>query len=575
MKQFSRIISAMMVLILLLSIEATAQTQKYSYPQVKQNSDGSYDQFEVIKAFELFVDTVKKLPITDTTDKGIEEYVGNFFYYLPGIDEYNTVVIRIGDSNTSELDSIEYAELAQDCRVLLKKKIEQNAATQNSNQLKKPKDFQKKMPTSYTKLALWIGLPIGIVLILVVIILFVIKSKKKNKAVGTENRSSVTFNPANSSNNVNTHNDIIIRQKTSSVMYKQSLEGVVNNGNYMVIDCSNFSNDTAVKTMYIKNSCIMDIYNMYAEDLRNPNNPKEDGCMVLGRWVHDEKTDEYAVSLEEVVFPGDDAVFAEYELDFGGKIKVKVNEKLRKLRRETNLQYDLTCWVHSHPGLGVFFSNTDCSLHLLHKHPTHTKFLTAIVIDILTPQQELGIFTFKHDLSINSKADLKQLYSLEEWYKWAVESKRTSVVVEEHYNTVENAKSRNNKCYNIQLSNSTIIDMDLIANNPNRQSLYFVHGFSTEQSDQISNIADKIESTDSMTNNDLVGCFMTVTHRSYPTIKKAVEGYLDKIKFVLVYSTANGVLTSIPVIANDLCSDESYYGEQPLEDLKIWTRRKR
>ena len=103
--------------------------------------------------------------------------------------------------------------------------------------------------------------------------------------------------------------------------------------------------------MYIKNTCIIDIYNMYAEDLRNPDNPKEDGCMVLGRWVHDEQCDEYAVSLEEVVFPGDDAVFAEYELDFGGKIKVKVNEKLRKLRRETGLQYDLTCWVHSHPSL--------------------------------------------------------------------------------------------------------------------------------------------------------------------------------------------------------------------------------
>ena len=568
MKNYFRITSVMMILALLLSIGATAQTK---FPQVQQNSDGSYDQFEITKAFESFINTEENLP---TTDEEIQEYVGLFIRTLPYEGDYGPI-IRIGDANTSELDFDEMNELAQDCIKLLKNKNEQNAVTQDSNQQKEPKVYQKEMPTSYQKLALRIGLPIGIVLIFGIIILLLVKSKKKNKAVGTEDRSSASFSPANNSNNAGTNNDIIIRQKTSPVVYKQSLEDVVNNNNYRVIDCTNFSNDTAVKTMYIKNSCIMEIYNRYAEDLRNPNNPKEDGCMVLGRWVHDEKTDEYAVSLEEVVFPGDDAVFAEYELDFGGKIKVKVNEKLRKLRRETNLQYDLTCWVHSHPGLGVFFSNTDCSLHLLHKHPSHPKFLTAIVIDILTPQQELGIFTFKHDLSINSKADLKQLYSLEEWYKWAVESKRTSVVVEEHYNTLENAKSRNNKCYNIQLSNSTIIDMDLIANNPNRQSLYFVHGFSIEQSDQISNIADKIENTDSLTNNDLVGCFMAVTHRSYPTIKKAVSGYLDKVKFLLVYSTANGVLTSIPVIANELCSDESYYGEQPLEDLKIWTRRKR
>lgn len=76
--------------------------------------------------------------------------------------------------------------------------------------------------------------------------------------------------------------------------------------------------------------------------------------MVLGRWVYDEERDEYYVSLEEIVKPGDDAIFKEYELNFGGKIKLKVAEKLRRLRRETNLQYDMTCWVHSHPGLGVF-----------------------------------------------------------------------------------------------------------------------------------------------------------------------------------------------------------------------------
>ena len=56
--------------------------------------------------------------------------------------------------------------------------------------------------------------------------------------------------------------------------------------------------------------------------------------MVLGRWVHDPESNEYYVSLEEIVLPGDDAVFEEYALNFGGKIKLKVLEQLRKLRRE-------------------------------------------------------------------------------------------------------------------------------------------------------------------------------------------------------------------------------------------------
>ena len=560
MKHFYRVISAMFLCMLLLG-GTVAHAQKFPY--VKQNSDGSYDETVVFETFKSYMDTEKNLP---TTDIEIEDYVGSFFRSLPG------VTYRKGNADTEELSDDEIDKLGQKCINLLKEKKKE---TQNSIQQNESASNQKRdMPLTYRQLFIRIGLPVIFVLMLAAIVLLLVKFRKKNKPVLTNHSQYTGSASTNSGNNIGT-SDVIIRRKTSSIMHKQSLDDVVNNGNYMVINCSDFSNDTAVKTMYIKNSCIIDIYSMYAETLRNPNNPMENGCMVLGRWVHDEKLDEYSVSLEEIIKPGDDAVFAEYELDFGGKIKVKVNEKLRKLRRETDLQYDLTCWVHSHPGLGVFFSNTDCSLHLLHKHPTHPKFLTAIVIDILTPQQELGIFTFKHDMSLNSKADLRQFYSLEEWYKWAVESKRTAVVFEEHYNTLENAKSRINGCYNIQLSNSTIIDIDLIAINPNRDGLCFVHGFSIQQSGQTTNIAVKIENTDTMTDNELVGCFMVVTHRSYPTIRKTVADYLDKIKFVLVYSTADGMLTTIPVIVNDLCTDESYYGEQPLEELKIWTRRKR
>ena len=549
----------------LLPIGATAQTQQY--PHVPQNKDGSYNQWTITETFASFIDTVKNLP---TTDEQIREFVRGFFDNLPPSDDYGGVVYKKGNENSEVLTDNEINELAQDCITSLKRVNEQRAKEQPAPTQEETEKQKDRRPLTYKQLAIRIGLPIVLAVIIALIVIMLAKSKKKKGKITANNNY---INPAPADNH--STSDVIIRRKTSSVLHKQCLDDVVNNGNYLAINCTDFCNDTAVKTMYIKNTCIIDIYNMYADDLRNPDNPKEDGCMVLGRWVHDEKLDEYAVSLEEVVLPGDDAVFAEYELDFGGKIKVKVNEKLRKLRRETDLQYDMTCWVHSHPGLGVFFSNTDCNLHLQHKHSSHPKFLTAIVIDILTPQQELGVFTFKHDMSINSKADLKQLYSLEEWYKWAVESKRNAVVYEEHFNTLERAKSRNNKCYNIQLSNSTIIDIDLIATSQNREGLYFVHGFSTEQADQTTNIAEKVEKADTLIDNELVGCFMVVTHRSYPTIKKIIATYLDKIKFVLVYSIADSTLTTIPVIGNDLCSDESFYGEQPLEELKTWTRRKR
>ncbi len=561
-------------MLLLLPIGATAQ----EIPQVEPNADGSYNMETVIETFKLYVDGVENLP---KTDDEIKDFVRTFLKKM-GEDtnpKFDEKLYRYGDENAEQLGDADVEfQIDLKCENYVKeKKTEKEAkasGTTQSNEKGMPQE--RKLPMTYKQLGLKIGVPVGIVLILAVIVFLLVKSrkKKKEKVVPAGDIPSGNIEPVNNDNTTGT-NDVIIRRKTSSVLHKQSLDDVLKDPNYMTVDCSAFCDDTAVKKMYIKNSVILDIYNRYAEDLRNPNNPKEDGCMVLGRWVHNEQLDAYDVSLEEVVFPGDDAVFAEYELDFGGKIKVKVNEKLRKLRRESNLQYDMTCWVHSHPGLGVFFSNTDCSLHILHKHPTHPKFLTAIVIDILTPKQDLGIFTFKHDMTINSKNDIKQLYSLEEWYKWAVENKRTSVVYEEHFNTLETAKSRNSACYNVQLSNDPIIDMNTIANDPERKNLYFVHGFSTTQSEQTTNIAVKIKDTDTMIDNELIGCFMVVAHRSYPTIKKVVANYLDKVKFILVYSTADGMLSTIPVVGNDLCSDESFYGEQPLEELKIWTRRKR
>ena len=97
-------------------------------------------------------------------------------------------------------------------------------------------------------------------------------------------------------------------------------------------------------------------------------------------------------------------------------------EQLRRLRRETNMQYDLTCWVHSHPGLSVFFSNSDLSVQMQLKHPTHPNFLTALVVDTLTPKEDVGIFTFRRDGNINSKNELTKMYSLKEWYAWAQQS---------------------------------------------------------------------------------------------------------------------------------------------------------
>jgi len=390
------------------------------------------------------------------------------------------------------------------------------------------------------------------------------KSKKQVRKEGKHTSTSDDGNPV-----------IVVRRKTTSILKKQSLEDVVNNPTYLVINSSDFAQDSAVRTIYIKNTCIKEVYNLYAEDLRNSGNPKEDGCMVLGRWVFDETTRTYDISLENVVFPGDDAVFKEYELNFGGKIKLRIAEKLRKLRRDTNLQYDLVCWIHSHPGLGVFFSNSDDNVQAQLKHSQHPNFLIAFVIDILTADQELGIFTFRKDGIMNSKGDLTKMYSLEEMYKWALESDKMSFNPDNCYNILASAKMKTASCRGIELNNSSIIDLTRLAVEPLTGIVGWAIGTTIESGRGSEYVVSSIVRDADKPTSGKIGAVITVSHFSLPTIQRLIANESKRINFVIVYSTKLMTLTSIPVVNGELIADEQYYGDETIEDLKIWTRRKR
>ena len=425
-----------------------------------------------------------------------------------------------------------------------------------------------------------IGSCIGILLLLL-LIYAISRSGKKKEAVPVANYRS----PHTNSNN-NAESGIVVRRKTATILKKQSLEGVIDNPDYMKVDVEDFCYDSAVRRIYIKNTCIEELYNMYVNDQNAPEQAREYGCMVLGRWVHDAESNEYYVSLEQIVLPGDDALLEEYELNFGGKIKLKVLEELRKLRRETNLQYDLTCWVHSHPGLGIFFSNSDSSVQMQLKHPTHPNFLTAIVVDTLTPGMELGIFTFHRDTTINTKNDLKQLYSLEEWYDWAKESlagtsKRKSMDAEttfnsdDYFSTLANASSHSNVCNGIELSNNMVVDICMALTGHSNGIVGHIHGKAVHQGTKTVYLAEQLVENEQQATLPMIGSFVVAQHCSIPSVRKFVEDRLSQIHFVLVYTPADGLLTSIPVIDNDLCTDIKYYGEHKLENLKQWTKRSR
>ena len=420
--------------------------------------------------------------------------------------------------------------------------------------LKTKVEEAKEEPTKISKR--FIAVCVGLVLLCLGLFFWYYKVNKANKRIIAK-RDKQTASPHTETTDAPLIQ--VIRPSITSLR-KQSLEDVYENAAYLKINAADFCSDSAVRSLYFKNTCIKDIYNMYAEDLRNPNNPKEDGCMVIGRWVYDEVSRQYDVSLEEIVRPGDDAVFAEYELNFGGKIKLRMSERLRKLRTETGLQYDLTCWVHSHPGLGVFFSNADNNVNLL-KHHSHPHFLTALVIDILTPEQETGIFTFRNDGVINSKNDLTKMYSLEEMYKWALESGRRSFDANDYFNTLGKISFHQNECYGIQLSNGAIIDMTFLTSKPNG-FIGFAHGFTLLHGDRMECVTSAVSKNETVPDSEMIGCFVVATHCSIPSIRKAVARYIHNIHFVLVYTSTDGLLTSIPVVNQELCTSDTYYGRR-------------
>lgn len=413
---------------------------------------------------------------------------------------------------------------------------------------------------------------VGAIIILLIILTVVTIRKKKNKRNQSGGKASESVASQYSSSD---NPAIVVRRRTTSILKKQCIDDVKGNPAYLMLNTSDFTSDSAVRNIYIKNSCIKDVYNLYAEDLRNSDNPKEDGCMVLGRWVYDDADHTYDISLEDVVFPGDDAVFKEYELNFGGKIKLRIAEKLRKLRRDTNLQYDLVCWIHSHPGLGVFFSNSDDNVQMQLKHPQHPNFLIAFVVDILTSDQEMGIFTFRKDGSMNSKGDITKMHSLEEMYKWALQSERSSFSHDSYFNILDNAKLKMPSCKGVELNNSAIIDLTQIVIEPETGVAGWAVGTTVGNKSGQEFAVSGIVRNSERPGTGIIGCLICMTHMSIPTIQRLISHDSVNLSFVMVYSSKQALLTTIPVVNGELLSDEQFYGDVNIDDLKIWTRRKR
>ena len=211
---------------------------------------------------------------------------------------------------------------------------------------------------------------------------------------------------------------------------------------------------------------------------------------------------------------------------------------------------------------------------------------------------ETGVFTYHRDMTLNSKNDLKKLYSLKEWYEWAQKSvdgvneviqqepeeevAETAAVPEmpiesnsSYFNTLAEAKEHTTACFGINLSRDIIVDMCMSLSNQNNGIVGFIHGHANTKNQLTEFVAERLSEKEKEESLECVGCFVVAPHLSIPSVRKVIGEKIGQVKFVIVYTPTDGVLTSIPVMSDDLCSYESYYGSQKLEDLKLWTKNNR
>lgn len=196
--------------------------------------------------------------------------------------------------------------------------------------------------------------------------------------------------------------------------------------NYYLIDLVNIWEDSMVRRVYINRNCIKKVYRFFYESCVADNKVLETGGYMVGFWDYNtEDPGRYNVSMEDFIEPGDDAIYGEYQLNFGAKIGVRLDKVIRNYKEKTGREMILTAWFHSHPGMRLFLSNHDLDVQERITNDVHKQKLLAFVIDPNTQDGgksvfSTGIFSYKsNNLMNNNDGNMKEI-KWKELYDWAL-----------------------------------------------------------------------------------------------------------------------------------------------------------
>jgi len=194
---------------------------------------------------------------------------------------------------------------------------------------------------------------------------------------------------------------------------------------YFEVDVQSFIRDTKVRKVYFSKEFIVKAYRYFEDKMLNIGNGSIDdlyeyGGYIIGNWgisLYDDN--QYDLSLEHFMEPGEDAKFSKFNIDFGYDISFRMEEMLIDNAKRGNEQV-FVGWLHSHPGHNVFLSNYDIEVQERFRNQYHPNRHIALVLEPTTAKWDLGLFSFTQEGVMNNKEDVRSLLSFHSMYSWAI-----------------------------------------------------------------------------------------------------------------------------------------------------------
>lgn len=335
---------------------------------------------------------------------------------------------------------------------------------------------------------------------------------------------------------------------------------------YFSVNMEEFSLDTAVKKVYFSREAVKNLNSYYKAFLEQPERTNETGCYLIGGWETVDGNDElYNISIEEMVIPGDDAVYDEYSLNFGLKIGIKLGSSIRNLCEKTGRDYVHTAWMHSHPGLGLFLSSHDLVVQKQLAYPDAPKRMVAIVIDTNTPNWQMAFFTAKTSSVMNNKDDLLKTISfdvLNEWSRHKAVAVQSSTTVENSFIvTTEDARDE------FAFSAKTINQIDDAVYSENLKGSYPLFGEIRQNGEVKTRVVTACETS---AEDKEIGLLMVDSDKEEAFSAHCCDEKLEHADFCLVYRSEQECY-----VVWQNADKKIRFVHTSLKEMKEWTRRKR